>query len=168
MNFGILYGQQSFGLSKQLKISVKEAKEFIETYFEKYQKVKEYLALTKEMAKEKGFAITLFGRKRPIPEIMSKNKMLQQAAERLAVNTPFQGSNADIIKMAMIEIKKRFKETSIDAKMLLQIHDELLFEVKDSDIVQTQKIVKGAMEEVIKLKVPLIVDIKIGKNWKEC
>lgn len=168
VNFGILYGQQSFGLSKQLKISVKEAKEFIETYFEKYQKVKEYLALTKEMAKEKGFAITLFGRKRPIPEIMSKNKMLQQAAERLAVNTPFQGSNADIIKMAMIEIKKRFKETSIDAKMLLQIHDELLFEVKDSDIVQTQKIVKGAMEEVIKLKVPLIVDIKIGKNWKEC
>lgn len=168
VNFGILYGQQAFGLSKQLKISVSEARSFIETYFDKYKRVKEYLEEAKSLAEDTGYAITLMGRKRPLPEIKSKNKLLQSAAQRLAVNSPIQGSNADIIKIAMIRIQNSLQKQAFMAEMLLQIHDELLFESPESELESLSKLVKEQMEGVIDLKVPLLVDIKIGKNWKEC
>lgn len=168
VNFGIIYGQQAFGLSKQLKIGVKEAKEFIEAYFKEYPKVSDYLESCKKEAEKKLYAESLFGRKRPLHEITSKNKLLKQAADRLAVNSPFQGSNADIIKLAMIQINQLFKDQNKKSFMVLQIHDELIFEVEDSEIEEVSNSVKKIMENIISLKVPLIVDIKIGKNWKEC
>ncbi|MCH9632922.1 MAG: DNA polymerase I [Chlamydiae bacterium] len=168
VNFGIIYGQQSFGLSKQLKISVGQAKEFIEAYFKEYPKVSDYIESCKQEAAEKCYTETLFGRKRPLHEINSKNKLLKQAAERLAVNSPFQGSNADIIKIAMAKINQYLKDTNKNSFMILQIHDELLFEVEDSEIEDVTYNVKKIMENIIPLKVPLTIDIKIGKNWKEC
>lgn len=168
VNFGILYGQQAFGLSKQLKIGVKEAKEFIDTYFEQYPKVADYIEKCKKEAEKRLYTLSLFGRKRPLDEINSKNKLLKQAAERLAVNSPFQGTNADIIKLAMIQIQDLLKRENKESFMIIQIHDELVFEVKDTEINELSKSIKKIMENVISLKVPLIVDIKIGKNWKEC
>lgn len=168
VNFGIIYGQQAFGLSKQLKIGVNDAKKFIETYFEQYPKVIDFLEKSKQLAAEKMYAESLFGRKRPLPDMRSQNKLLKQASERLAVNSPFQGTNADIIKIAMIKIEELFKKTQKKSLMILQIHDELLFEVEDSQLDWVAKEVKKIMETVITLKVPLIVDIKVGKNWKEC
>lgn len=168
VNFGIIYGQQAFGLSKQLKISVSEAKTFIQSYFNRYQRVRDYLESTKEEAHTKGYTETLFGRRRPIPEIKSSNKLLKHAAERLAVNSPIQGTNADIIKLAMIQIETFLETTSKKSLMLLQIHDELLFEVNNQELEDIKGVVQKEMERVIELKVPLTVDIKIGKNWKEC
>ena len=168
VNFGIIYGQQAFGLSKQLKIGVSEAKTFIESYFNRYRRVRDYLESTKEEAHKKGYTETLFGRKRPLPEIQSSNKLLKHAAERLAVNSPIQGSNADIIKLAMIQIEAFLEKKNKKSLMLLQIHDELLFEVNNQELEDIKDLVKEKMECIIELKVPLIVDIKIGKNWKEC
>jgi DNA polymerase-1 len=168
VNFGIIYGQQAFGLSKQLRIGVKEAKSFIDAYFKRYIRVKEYLEFSKEEAARLGYTVTLFGRKRPLPEINSNNKLLKQASERLAVNAPLQGTNADIIKLAMLKIQKILDSQEKKSLMLLQIHDELLFEAFEPELDELKKIVKKEMEEVIHLKVPLTVDIKIGKNWKEC
>lgn len=162
VNFGILYGQQAFGLSKELSISIEEAKKFIETYFSRYPKVQEYLEDSKEKVRKTGHALTLTGRRRPIPEINSKNPMLRQAAERLATNTPLQGTAADLIKLAMIEIHKKIPY------MILQIHDELIFELPDEDLEKVSHLVKESMERVWKLKIPLVVDISIGKNWGEC
>jgi len=164
VNFGIIYGQSSFGLSQQLGIDVKEAKSFIDQYFSKYPQVREYLEESKRKAAVDGCAFTLFGRRRPIPEIHSKNGMLRSQAERLAVNTPLQGSQADIIKMAMIEIEKQ----NVPGSMILQIHDELIFELPDSAVEEAQKMITGAMETIVDLKVPLKVNIAIGKNWGEC
>ena len=168
VNFGIIYGQQAFGLSKQLKIGVTEAKEFITAYFKEYPKVGEYIENCKKLAAQNQYVETLFGRRRPLAEINSQNKLLKQAAERLAVNSPFQGSNADIIKIAMAKINHYLKSQNKNSFMILQIHDELIFEVEDSEIEKITENVKKIMESVIPLKVPLIVDIKIGKNWKEC
>ena len=166
VNFGILYGQSAFGLSKEIGVPSSEAKTFIETYFQRYSKVRDYLEICKETAREKGYSLTLLGRKRPIPEIDSKNVFIRQAAERLAVNTPLQGTAADLIKVAMIEIDRELRGN--EAKMLLQIHDELLFEVPDEHIPSLEKIVGPLMEGVASLKIPLVVDISIGKNWGEC
>lgn len=168
VNFGILYGQQAFGLSKEIGISFSEANTFIATYFNRYNKVKEYLEECKKRARQKGYSETLFGRKRPIPEIDSKNSFLRQAAERLAVNTPLQGTAADLIKMAMINIDDLLKKTKAQGYMVLQIHDELIFELPDEEIPRLSQLVKEQMESVVKLKVPLVVDISIGKNWGEC
>lgn len=168
VNFGIIYGQQAFGLSQELGISVKTAAAIIERYFQRYPKVKEYLEMCKQLAKREGKAVTYTGRERLIPEINSKNIMIRIGAERLAVNTPIQGSQADLIKIAMIEINKRLEEEKKKGYMILQIHDELIFEVPDEELKSIEKIVREAMEGVIKLKIPLIVDINIGKNWKEC
>lgn len=164
VNFGILYGQGPFGLSKEIGISQAEAKTFINTYFERYGKVRDYLAFCKESAREKGYSLTLLGRKRPIPEIDSKNSFIRQAAERLAINTPLQGTAADLIKMAMINIQKNLTQS----RMILQIHDELIFETRDDRLEALGKDVKEKMEGVIELKIPLTVDISIGKNWGEC
>lgn len=165
VNFGILYGQGPFGLAKEIGSSVDEAKAFIKTYFERYGKVRDYLEFCKTSAREKGYSLTLLGRKRPIPEMSSKNSFIRAAAERLAINTPLQGTAADLIKMAMIEIEKSPMGKS---KMILQIHDELIFEAPLDELDPLSVKVKTMMEGAFPLKIPLVVDISIGKNWGEC
>lgn len=168
VNFGILYGQQAYGLSQGLDIDFKEASQFINTYFERYKKVKEYIDFCKISARKHGYAYTITGRKRPIPEIDNKNPMIRNAAERLAINTPLQGTAADLIKIAMLQIHGALLEQQLKAQMILQIHDELLFEVHEDCIEELSKLVKKIMENVFTLKVPLVVDISVGKNWGEC
>ncbi len=168
VNYGILYGQQAFGLSQSTGIDFGEASEFIKKYFARYKKVKEYLEFCKESARQTGKAFTLTGRQRPIPEINSKNGLFRATAERLAVNTPLQGTNADIIKLAMIEMQGYLDKDPQLGYMILQIHDELLFEVPNDQIDRLKTLVKKTMENTIQLKVPLVVDISIGKNWGEC
>ncbi len=168
VNFGIIYGQQAYGLSEVLDIDYKEAADFIDTYFKRYKQVKEYLEFCKECTRKTGHSITMTGRIRPIPEINSKNPMIRAAAERLAVNTPLQGTAADLIKIAMIDIDAKLQKQPEWGMMILQIHDELLFESPDDQIDALAAYVKRAMEGVFKLSVPLVVDISIGKNWKEC
>lgn len=166
VNFGILYGQQAFGLSQELGIDIKVAAHFIETYFQRYKKVKEYLESCKESARTQGVVYTMTGRQRPLPDILSKNPMLRAAAERLAINTPLQGSAADLIKIAMIRIQKLwpFKKSF----SVLQIHDELLFEAPEEELDTLSSFVKKHMEEAFSLRVPLVVDISVGRNWGEC
>lgn len=168
VNFGIIYGQTSFGLSKELGISMSLAKSFIEAYHHRFQRVFEFLTECKEKAKKLGYAETMIGRQREIPEISSKNPILRGQAERLAINTPLQGTAADLIKLAMIRVEKKCSEENLVSKMILQIHDELVFEAKDSELSYLKEVVKESMENVFRLKVPLKVDIAIGKNWKEC
>lgn len=168
VNFGILYGQQAWGLSKELGISVEEASAFIKTYFERYQKVKDFIESCKEQVRKTGKTATIIGRERPIPEIHSKNPQIRAAAERLAVNTPLQGTAADLIKKAMIVIDQKLNQRQNLGYMVLQIHDELVFEIPDFEIVAIEQIVINEMEGVYNLKVPLTVDVSIGKNWKEC
>jgi DNA polymerase-1 len=168
VNFGVLYGQQAFGLAQQLGISYHEADTFIHTYFERYGKVKEFLHFCKENARKTGRAITLTGRQRPIPEIDSKNPSIRAAAERLAINTPLQGTAADLIKMAMIQVDALLKAHPGEGKMILQIHDELLFETPEERAKPLSLKIQKEMEGVFQLNVPLVVDISIGKNWGEC
>lgn len=168
VNFGIIYGQGPFGLSQELGIDIKEASRFIEMYFKRYSKVKEFLETRKEYARETGRAKTSLGRERLIPEIHSKNPQIRAAAERLAINTPLQGMAADLIKMAMLNIDKKLKNSGLQGYMILQVHDELIFEVPDGEIPVFEALVKKEMQEVYPLNVPLLVDINIGKNWKEC
>ena len=168
VNFGVLYGQGAFGLARQLAIPMKKASEFILAYFDRYPRVLDYLESSKELARKTGRVVTITGRERLIPEIHSKNANLRNAAERLAANTPLQGTAADLIKLAMLQIDQVLKTQQIQAAMLLQIHDELLFEVPDQLAQKLANQVKQIMEQVMKLKVPLVADIKIGKNWAEC
>ncbi|MBS0648053.1 MAG: DNA polymerase I [Verrucomicrobia bacterium] len=167
VNFGILYGQQAFGLSQGLKIDYRDAASFIEKYFQRYKRVKEYLEFCKENVRKTGRAVTMTGRQRPIPEISAKNPMIRAAAERLAINTPLQGTAADLIKIGMIQIDNMMQQEDL-GYMLLQIHDELLFEAPDSKVDLLSTKVKTMMENVMTLKVPLEVHISIGKNWGEC
>ncbi|MBS0605040.1 MAG: DNA polymerase I [Verrucomicrobia bacterium] len=168
VNFGIIYGQQAFGLSQQLGIGFKEAEEFIKTYFDRYKKVKDFLHFCKESVRKTGRAVTLTGRQRPIPEIHSNNPNIRAAAERLAINTPLQGTAADLIKMAMIQVDAFLRKHPDLGLMILQIHDELLFETPDDEAKKLAHQVKSIMEGIFDLEVPLIVDISIGKNWGEC
>lgn len=168
VNFGIIYGQQAFGLARELGIDYHEAKDFINMYFQNFPKVKEYLESCKEKARKEGKAVTYTGRERALPEITSKNPQIRNSAERLAINTPLQGSAADIIKTAMITIDQLLRNESYLGYMVLQIHDELIFELPDFEVPLFKSIVKSTMEGALKLKVPLIVNISIGKNWKEC
>lgn len=168
VNFGIIYGQGPFGLSRQLGISMREASEFIQKYFERYPKVHDFLESCKAIARKTGAATTLTGRRRPIPEIDNKNPSIRAAADRLAVNTPLQGTAADLIKMAMIEIDRTIGEDELEGKMILQIHDELIFEVPVEEVAVFEKIVKEKMETVLKLNVPIEVHLAVGKNWAEC
>lgn len=165
VNFATLYGQGAFGLSKQLSISPGEASEYISNYFNKYPRVAGYREEVLKAASDDGYVTTLFGRRRYLPDINSKNKQLVQIAERMAFNTVFQGTAADIIKKAMIEIHRELPEMSAKTRMLLQVHDELVFEVLDADVEKVRGLVKRCMEGVTDLKVPLIVDIGIGPNW---
>jgi len=167
VNFGILYGQQAFGLSQGLGMAYKDAAKFIDTYFQRYKRVKEFLEFCKESARTSGRVVTMTGRHRPIPDILSKNGALRAASERLAINTPLQGTAADLIKIGMIDIDAALLKNKLGF-MLLQIHDELLFESPDYHIEALAKDVKHRMENVMQLKVPLEVHISIGKNWGEC
>jgi DNA polymerase-1 len=168
VNFGILYGQGPHGLAKQLQISTREASEFIKTYFERYPKVLDFLEHCKSEARKTGVSTTLTGRKRPILEIHNQNPMIRAAAERLAVNTPLQGTAADLIKLAMIEIDREITDRQLQGRMVLQIHDELIFEIPDGEIGIFKSLVKEKMEHVFKLSVPIEVHIAVGKNWGEC
>lgn len=168
VNFGIIYGQQAFGLAQELKIDQKTASKFIQMYFQRYPHVKQFLDSCKASAHKTGKAVTLMGRERLIPEINSQNAMIRSAAERLAINTPFQGSQADIIKLAMIEINRRLEKEQRKGYMILQVHDELIFELPDEEIEEVSFLVREIMENIMPLKIPLIVDIQVGKNWKEC
>ncbi|HRW58585.1 MAG TPA: DNA polymerase I [Chlamydiales bacterium] len=168
VNFGILYGQGAYGLSENLNISHRKAKEFIEAYFEKYPTIKDWIDQMIEEAKKTGVTTTLFGRLRPINDIHNKNPHIRAAAERLAINTPLQGTAADIIKKAMIDIDHEITKKNLEGFLVLQIHDELIFEVPDSEIPQFKKIIESKMTNAFKLAVPLEVDISVGKNWGEC
>lgn len=167
VNFGIVYGISPFGLSEALNISREEAKQYIANYFERHREVKDYIEMTLKDASERGFVKTMFGRKRPIPELKSKTASTRQLGERLAVNSPIQGTAADIIKIAMINIWETIKEKGLKTKMILQVHDELVFEVPEDEIDVVARLVKEKMEEVVKLSVPLRVESGIGKNWAE-
>ncbi|MBS0185534.1 MAG: DNA polymerase I [Proteobacteria bacterium] len=167
INFGIIYGISPFGLSQQLGISVKDAKEYIETYFKTYPGIESYMNTTKAEAHQKGYVETLFGRKCYIPDINDRSLQIRAFSERQAINAPLQGSAADIIKKAMIRVAQFLKETSSSAKLLLQVHDELIFEISEDDLTSYGPQLKKIMENVLKLDVPLIADASIGLNWGE-
>ncbi|WP_271629763.1 DNA polymerase I [Caldicellulosiruptor sp. DIB 104C] len=167
VNFGIVYGISDYGLSRDIKISRKEAADFINRYFEKYPKVKEYLDNVVKFARENGFVLTLFNRKRYIKDIKSTNKNLRNYAERIAMNSPIQGSAADIMKIAMIRVYRRLKEENLKSRIILQVHDELLIESPYEEKEIVKEIVKTEMENAVSLKVPLVVEVKEGLNWYE-
>ncbi|MFZ7121930.1 MAG: DNA polymerase I [Eubacteriaceae bacterium] len=167
INFGLIYGKQAFGLSQDLNISRKEAQEYIDMYFGRYPNVEEYMKNIVSQAKEKGYVTTLYGRRRNIPEINSRNKMIVKAGERLALNTPIQGSAADIIKIAMIRVYNKLIKNNFKSKLILQVHDELIVDTYNEEIEDVKNIIKYEMENAAKLAVPLTVDINVGKNWFE-
>jgi len=167
VNFGIVYGLSAFGLSQQLGIDTKEAKHFIDAYFEKYRGVREFIDRTLDEARSEQKVKTLFGRVRPIPDIHSKNFNLRGFAERTAVNTPLQGTAADLIKIAMIRIDAELRERGLRSRMLLQVHDELVFEVPEDEVDAMKRLVTERMENVHALKVPLKVDVGVGPNWRD-
>lgn len=167
VNFGVVYGISPFGLSHALNISREEAKRYIESYFERHKGVRDYIGKVLKEASEHGFVMTMFGRKRPIPELKSKNLSMRQLGERLAINSPIQGTAADIIKIAMINIWRVIRQKGLKTRMILQVHDELVFEVPEDEIGVVTKIVKDEMEGVIDLAVPLKIEMGIGKNWAE-
>lgn len=169
VNFGVMYGMSAFRLANELNISRTEAKNFIDQYFATYSSVKKFLDDTKENAKTNGYVETITGRRRYIPEIRSANKVILQSAERIAINSPIQGSAADIVKTAMINVFAKIKETGSPLKMLLQVHDELIFECPDdkAEIEKAIALIKTEMENAVKLNVPLRVSVEYGKNWGE-
>ena len=167
INFGLIYGMSAFGLARQLKIEQKEAREYIEIYFDRYPGVQEYMNRTRESAREIGYVETLFGRRLNLPDINSKNGTVRQYAERTAINAPMQGTAADLIKLAMLAIDHWILESGSTSRIILQVHDELVFEVEKDNIDQMAGVADELMCSVAKLDVPLVVDIGTGKNWKE-
>ncbi len=165
VNFGIIYGISEYGLSKNLKISPKKAKEYIDRYFETYKSVKDYMTKNVETARENGYISTILGRKRVIKEINSPNYNLRSFGERAAMNMPLQGSSADIIKIAMINVYNRLEKECPDAKLIMQVHDELIVDANKKDSEKVSKILKEEMENAVKLRVPLTVEVSIGKSW---
>lgn len=167
VNFGIIYGQSAFGLSKNLGISRTEAKEIIDNYFTQYSSIKEYMENAVKKARENGYVETILGRRRYLPDITSANAVVRGFAERNAINAPIQGSAADIIKLAMINVDEKLQSSLLQTKMLLQIHDELIFDVPKDEMEQADKLVKSAMENAYQFVVPLIVEASYGKDWLE-
>ncbi|SET75932.1 DNA polymerase I [Natronincola peptidivorans] len=165
VNFGIVYGISDFGLAENLNISRYKAKNYIDSYLEKYVSVKEYMEESVKAAKKNGYVVTLLNRRRYLPEIASKNFNIRSFGERIAMNTPIQGSAADIIKIAMVKVYKRLKEENLEAKLILQVHDELIVECPNEELEKTKTIVKESMEEAMSLKVPLKVDLAYGDTW---
>lgn len=167
VNFGIIYGISSFGLSQDLSISRKEASDYIEQYFKTYPKIKGYIDSMVEDAKKTGYSLTMFNRRRPVPELKSSNFMQRSFGERVAMNAPIQGTAADIIKLAMIRVYDALKKGGYKSKLLLQIHDELLVETYSDEIEDVKKIIEDGMKNAVKLSVPLEIDMKQGNNWLE-
>ena len=167
VNFGILYGISSFGLSEDLGIDISTAKKFIDNYLETFPGISEYMEEEKRKAHELGYVTTLMHRRRVIPELKNKNYMIRSSGERMALNTPIQGTAADILKKAMVEIYDEFEKRGLKSKMLIQVHDELVFNVLDFELEEVSSIVRDIMEHTIELSVPLKVDIEYGNNWYE-
>ena len=167
VNFGIVYGISSFGLSEDLSITKKEAAQYIENYFKTYPGIKTFLETSVEHAKEKGYVVTLFGRRRPVPELASSNFMQRAFGERVAMNSPIQGTAADIMKIAMIGVNRRLKEAQMKSRLVLQVHDELLIEAHRDEVEQVKEILAYEMEHAASLLVPLDVDMHVGDNWYE-
>ena len=167
VNFGIIYGVSAFGLSQQTNLNRTEAKDLIDTYYASYPQLRAYMSDQVDYAREHGYVSTVLGRRRYLKDIHSQNAVVRGAAERNAVNAPIQGSAADIIKLAMIRVHNRIQSKNWAAKMLLQVHDELVFEVPKSELEAFQQIVKTEMEQAFRLDVPLVVDLGIGQNWLE-
>jgi DNA polymerase-1 len=167
INFGLIYGMSAFGLAKQLDIGRRDAQEYIERYFDRYPGVLKYMENTRASAYEMGYVETLLGRRLYLPEINSSNGMRRQAAERTAINAPMQGTAADIIKIAMINIQKLFKKENYKSKMLLQVHDELVFDAHKDELDIITPIIKYEMENAFKMTVPVDVEVGTGLNWLE-
>ena len=167
VNFGIVYGLTSYGLSRDLGIPVEEAQRFIDAYFLRYPKVREYIDSQIEKAEKEGFVTTVLGRRRYLPEINNKNQGIRQFAERQAVNTPIQGSASDLIKLAMVDIHRALFSRKLVSAMVLQVHDELVFDVAEKELNEVKEMVRERMEHVLTLAVPIKVEIKKGKNWLE-
>ena len=167
VNFGILYGQGAFGLAENLKISRKDAKGIIASYFDQFADLKSYQDSSLEAARQCGYVQTLLGRKRWIPDLTSANPMVRSVAERNAINAPVQGAAADIIKVAMIAIDKAITEQGLQARMILQVHDELVFDVPRTELDRLTELVRLEMESAAQLAVPLLVDVQSGENWLE-
>jgi DNA polymerase-1 len=165
-NFGIIYGISAFGLSQRLNISRGEAGELIRGYFETYPDVKVYMERAVQLAKEKGYAETLLGRRRFLPDLVSANAVVRGVAERNAINAPIQGSAADIIKQAMVKIQERLRK-DFKTRMILQVHDELIFDVALPELEEVKSVVRHEMEHALQLSVPLVVDMGTGKSWLE-
>jgi DNA polymerase-1 len=167
INFGLIYGMSAFGLARQLGIGRGDAQRYVDLYFERYPGVKRYMDETRRLARESGFVETVFGRRLYLPEIQSRNQALRQYAERSAINAPMQGTAADIIKRAMIDVDTWLQESGIDARLIMQVHDELVLEVAD-ELIEVAKVeVRNRMAAGADLKVPLKVDIGVGRNWDE-
>jgi len=167
VNFGIIYGVSAFGLSNQTNLSRKEAKELIDTYYSNYPKLRAYVSEQVAFARDNGFVQTVLGRRRYLKDIHSRNAVVRSAAERNAVNAPIQGSAADIIKIAMINIHERLELGKFKSKMLLQVHDELVFDIYKPELDKMKVLIRTEMENAYELKVPLEVDLDIGRNWLE-
>ena len=168
VNFGIVYGMGEFSLAQDIGVSRKEAGEYIRSYFEKYRGIAMYLEAAVQTAKDIGYVETIFGRRRYVPELTSGKAMLRAFGERVAMNSPIQGSSADIIKLAMINVSRALKDEGIDARLILQIHDELIVEASEECSEKAAEILKREMENVVELSVPLTVELQIGKSWYEC
>ena len=167
VNFGIIYGISGFGLAKSLKIKRTEAEQFIERYFKRYPGIKAFIDKTIKDAKDNNFVMTMLGRKRPLPDINSPNQGLRGFAERTAINTPVQGTAADMIKLAMINVSNAFRISNLESRMILQVHDELVFEVPEAEVEDVKIIVEKEMRQALKLSVPIKVDIGVGNSWAE-
>jgi DNA polymerase-1 len=167
VNFGIIYGSSAFGLSQQLGIAAGEAQEQINAYFARYAGVRRFLDETTEQAKKDGFVRTWMGRRRYLPDLGSRNRVLRQAAERMATNTVIQGTAADLIKKAMVDVDRALDSAGLEATMIMQVHDELVFETTKADQPALSELVRSNMEQVAELSVPLTVDIGAGPNWRD-
>ena len=167
VNFGIVYGIGAFSLSKDIVVSVAEADQYIKNYLKTFSGVRDYMERTVEEAKEKGYVSTLFGRRRYLPELKSSNHNLRSFGQRVAMNMPIQGTAADIIKIAMVRVYQRLREEGLKAKLILQVHDELIVEAPEEEASRAAEIVLDAMTHAVNLAVPMEVDLKIGKDWAE-
>ena len=168
VNFGIVYGISDFGLGEQLGIGRKKAKQYITEYLEQYAGIKKFMEEITQSATEKGYVETLFHRRRYIPELKSNNYMVRQFGSRVAMNTPIQGTAADIMKIAMIKVLQEIKRRKLKSKIVLQVHDEMMIEAPEEEKEQIKEIMKQSMETAIQLKVPLIADIAEARNWYDC
>jgi DNA polymerase-1 len=167
INFGLIYGMSAFGLGRQLGIPRGEAQEYVDLYFQRYPGVKDFMDSTRESAREKGYVETVFGRRLYLPEINHSNGMRRQYAERTAINAPMQGTAADIIKRAMIEVDRWIESSGFDITLIMQVHDELVFEVHNDQVDEVKPEIDRLMTQVANLQVPLVVDMGTGKNWDE-